>query len=78
MEAPGFKPHNRTGLRVDLDSASQVDVRLDLAEKVDEVLVNRERAALGDGQYANGRSRGRKAMTPVALNGRSFTDLLAL
>src|SRR5258707_15156155 len=33
VEAQGFKPQNRAGLTVDLDSVLQVDLGLELAEK---------------------------------------------
>ncbi len=78
VEAAGFKPASRTTLNIDLDSALQVDMTLELAEKIEEVIVTEsplhvETAGTQVGEVVTGRS-----MTAVALNGRSFTDLLAL
>ena len=78
VEAQGFKLQNRTGLVIDIDSVLQVDMTLELAERTEEVTVLEstvqvETASTQMGQVVSG-----KAMTAVALNGRSFTDLLAL
>jgi hypothetical protein len=78
VEASGFKPRKQTGLAIDLDSAIHVDVTLEVAEKIDTVTVadteiHVEAASTQLGEAITGR-----AMTAVALNGRSFTDLLAL
>ena len=78
MEAQSFKPQNRTGLIIDIDSVLKVDATLELAERVEEVTISEtqmlvETASTQMGEVVTGRS-----MTAVALNGRSFTDLLAL
>lgn len=78
VEATGFKSQRRTTLNVDLDSVLEVDLKLELAEKVEEVNVTEspthvETASTQVGEVISG-----KSMTAVALNGRSFTDLLAL
>src|SRR5712692_6541283 len=78
FEAPGFKPQNKTGLAVDIDSALTEDATLELAQRAEEVtvaenVVQVETTSTQVGQVVTGR-----AMTAVALNGRSFTDLLAL
>ncbi len=80
LEAPGFKPQKRTGLIVDLNSALRVDLTLEVAGRQDVVTVTEvnnnvavEAASTQLGEVVTGRS-----MTAVALNGRSFTDLLAL
>ena len=78
IEADGFKPQTRAGLVIDLDTVLTIDVGLELAEKVDEVTVSEteirvETASTQMGEVVTG-----TAMTAVALNGRSFTDLLAL
>jgi hypothetical protein len=79
-EQSGFKPQNRTDLAVDLDSALQIDLTLELAQRVDEITVTDataqvqvDTASTQIGEVVTG-----KEMTGVALNGRSFTDLLAL
>ena len=79
-EARGFRPQTRAGLAVDLDRTLQVDVTLELAERTDAVTVTEdvkeikvETASSQVGEVVTA-----KAMTAVALNGRSFTDLMAL
>jgi len=76
-EAQGFRPQRRS-LTIDVDSVVKVDLSLSLAERIDEVTVSEsevrvEAASTQLGEVVSGRS-----MTAVALNGRSFTDLLAL
>ncbi len=78
FEAPGFKPKDKAGLTIDIDSALTEDATLELAQRADEVTVAEnavtlETAGTQVGEVVNGTQ-----MTSVALNGRSFTDLLAL
>ncbi|MBZ5580475.1 MAG: TonB-dependent receptor [Acidobacteriia bacterium] len=78
VETAGFNPQKRAGLVIDADSALQVDLTLTMIEKIEEVTVlanevHVETASTQVGEVVTG-----KAMTAVALNGRSFTDLLAL
>src|SRR6266478_1413301 len=77
-EAQGFKTVKRNDLVVDLDSALQIDLAMEMIEKSEEITVFEsgvqvETASTQMGEVVTGR-----AMTAVALNGRSFTDLLAL
>jgi hypothetical protein len=77
-EARGFKPQRRTGLAIDVDGVVKVDFSLPLAERIEEITVSEsevrvEAVSTQLGEVVSGRS-----MTSVALNGRSFTDLLAL
>ena len=78
VEAQGFKPQNRTGLRIDLDSVLQVEVGLELADRIEEVTVTENPLRVETASTQVGEVVSAKAMTAVALNGRSFTDLLAL
>jgi hypothetical protein len=78
FEASGFKPRDKTGLIIDIDSALTEDVTLELAQKEEEVTVVEnavqvETSSTQVGEVVNG-----SQMTAVALNGRSYTDLLAL
>jgi hypothetical protein len=80
VEAPGFKPQNKAGLVMDLDTTLHVDVTLELAEKLETITIDDsaprvsvETASTQLGEVVSG-----KSMTAVTLNGRSFTDLLAL
>jgi hypothetical protein len=79
-EADGFRPQDRKGLVIDADSALQIDLALTMAEKEQEVNVAEsadevqlETVSTQMGDVVTGGK-----MTAVALNGRSYTDLLAL
>ena len=76
----GFKDQHKKGITVDLDSALQIDLALELAQNQQELTVAEtaadvtvETASTQMGDVVAGNT-----MTEVALNGRSFTDLLAL
>ena len=78
VEAPGFKAQTRTGLIIDLDAALKIDVTLEVAQKVEEVTVIGTDVQVETDSTQVGEVVTGTAMTSVALNGRSFTDLLAL
>ena len=78
VEVTGFKPQSRTGLVIDLDSALHVDLTLEVAEKVETVTVTENEVHVDAASTQLGEVITGKSMTAVALNGRSFTDLLAL
>jgi hypothetical protein len=73
----GFRPLKRTGIVINSDSALKEDATLELAQQTQEVTVTQSvmqvTASTQMGDVVAG-----KTMTEVALNGRSFTDLLAL
>src|SRR5262249_54153715 len=82
FQASGFRSEKRTGLVIDTNAAVQQNVTLQLAarseavtvtETAEDAQVHVETASTQLGDVVSG-----KAMTEVALNGRSFTDLLAL
>ena len=82
VEAAGFKPQKKSGLVVDVDSALDVATKLEVREVTSEVSVS---AAVEDLQVEVetistqlGDVVSATQMTTVALNGRSFTDLMAL
>src|SRR5579875_283686 len=77
-EVTGFRPSKRTGVVVDADSELTEDFQLQPAEQVQSVDVQSyveqvETASTQVGEVVTGTQ-----MTAVALNGRSYTDLLAL
>src|ERR1019366_1955373 len=79
-EAEGFHEQERKGLTIDANSALQADLTMTMAEKQEEVTVSDsagqvqvETVSTQMGDVVTG-----SKMTAVALNGRSFTDLLAL
>jgi hypothetical protein len=76
----GFRPEKRTGLTIDANSALQIDLTLQLAAQREEVTVSGtgedvhvETASTQGGEVVTA-----KEMTTVNLNGRSYTDLMAL
>lgn len=80
VAADAFRPYRRTGLVVDVNSALVVDVALQVAERNESVTVTEaedtvqvEKADTEMGQTIN-----EKRITEVPLNGRSYTDLLAI
>jgi hypothetical protein len=75
---PGFKPYRRTEIILDTDSALRVDAVLFPGERSDSVTVtdNAVHAEIVSSQM--GEVISAKEMTDVPLDGRSYTDLLAL
>src|ERR1700730_9256410 len=78
FEAQGFKPQNKTGLAIDIDSALIEDASLELAQKVEEITV-----AENVVQVETTSTQVREVvmcpqLTSVAFIGISFTHLLAL
>jgi len=74
----GFKPSKRSGIVLDVNSALVIDLVLEIGAKTEMVEVNEasthvETASTQLGELITG-----VQMTSVPLNGRSYTDLLAL
>ncbi|MEP6962669.1 MAG: carboxypeptidase regulatory-like domain-containing protein, partial [Acidobacteriota bacterium] len=78
VEAQGFRTQNRTGLVIDLDTVLRVDLDLELAVRVDSITVTETEIRVETDSTQMGEVVTGASMTSVALNGRSFTDLLAL
>jgi len=80
ISAEGFLPYRKTGLAIDVTSALQVDVTLQLAAQSTTVSVTEEAAQVqvekSDTQL--GQTITSQKITEVPLNGRSYTDLLAV
>lgn len=79
-ESPGFRTEKRIGLVIDANSAIQLDLTLELSQRTEEVTVSAasEQVHVETVSTQMGDVVTSKQMTTVALNGRSFTDLLAL
>jgi hypothetical protein len=77
-EAAGFKPQTRNDIAVDLDALVHIDLTLELAAKATEVDVTESTVQIETESTQVGEVVASKEMTAVALNGRSYTDLLAL
>src|SRR5262249_30638359 len=78
VDMAGFKPLKRTGLVIDADSAIKVDATLEMGEHTDEVTVSENAVQVDTVSTQVGQVITTRSITGVALNGRSFTDLLAL
>src|SRR5580658_1753109 len=77
-DASGFKPLRRTGVVIDVDSKVVVDASLAIGERTDAVTVSESAVHVDTADTQKGEVITGKQMTAVPLNGRSFTDLLAL
>ncbi|HKM84680.1 MAG TPA: TonB-dependent receptor [Terriglobales bacterium] len=78
VKKTGFRLYQRTGITVDTNRALTVDAILDVGETFDVVTVEDSavHAETSDTQMGEAISGGKMAAVP--LNGRSYTDLLAL
>ena len=79
ISAAGFRTQRKTDLAVDTDSALRVDARLEIGDRSDAVTVMSEGGVQVDtaethlGEVVSGTQ-----LAALPLNGRSFTDLLAI
>jgi hypothetical protein len=80
FQSPGFRPIKRGGIVINADSALKEDARLDMAQQSQEVDVtdNLNQTQVETESTQVGEVVTAASMTVVALNGRSFTDLMAL
>jgi len=74
----GFKPYKRTGLVIDVNAALREDISLTMGEQSEEVVVSDTAVHVETESSQMGDVVTGTQITAVALNGRSFTDLLAL
>jgi hypothetical protein len=82
VDAPGFRSQKRTNLTVDADASLRADFALEIGQKSDEVTVSAttelvntqvESVATHLGEVVSNRE-----IEAIPLNGRSYTDLLAI
>lgn len=82
IEASGFKPQKKTNVTVDADAAIRLDVTLELGQKSDTVTVVETEAAIETQVESVSTHLGEvvpaSQMEALPLNGRSYTDLLAI
>jgi Carboxypeptidase regulatory-like domain len=76
--ATGFKPYQYSGVTIDTNSAVVVDAVLQVGERSDVVTVTDTEAHVDTASTQMGEVITGREMTSVPLNGRSYTDLLAL
>ncbi|MBZ5593114.1 MAG: TonB-dependent receptor [Acidobacteriia bacterium] len=78
VKASGFRDFKQTGLILDVNTALTVDIPLQLGEASQEVTVNAAAVEVETTNTQMGEVINDTKMTTVPLNGRSYTDLLAL
>jgi hypothetical protein len=79
VEASGFTPQRKTNLTVDAASAVRADISLTVGSQSDTVTVSSETGVQVETTATNlGEVVSGGQMTALPLNGRSYTDLLAL
>jgi hypothetical protein len=78
VNAPGFKPLRRTGVAIAVDSKVEVDASLIVGERTDTVTVSEAAAHVETVDTQTGQVITAQQITAVPLDGRSYTDLLAL
>jgi hypothetical protein len=74
----GFKPYKRTGLVIDVNTELRIDQELAVGEQSQEIVVSGTAVQVETQSTQVGEVVTGTEITAVALNGRSFTDLLAL
>ena len=74
----GFKPYKRTGVAVDADSRLQVDATLEVGGQSETVTVSENAVRVETASTQLGEVVSALNMTTLSLNGRSYTDLLAI
>jgi hypothetical protein len=78
VETTGFEPYRRTGVVIDANGALTIDVVLHLGARTEVVTVAEDQLHVDTTSTQMGELISGTQMTAVPLNGRSFTDLLAL
>ena len=74
----GFKPYKRTGLVVDVNSQLRADIVLSMGGQSEEVVVSDTAVHVETESSQMGQVVTGTEIVSVALNGRSFTDLMSL
>lgn len=78
VEHPGFKPYLQTGLEVTANAALRVDIKLMLGPRNETVTVTESPTQVETANTQIGELITGTKMTGIPVNGRSYTDLLAL
>ena len=78
VKTSGFRDFKQTGLILDVNTALTVDIPLELGPASQEVTVNAAAVQVETTNTQMGEVISDSKMTTVPLNGRSYTDLLAL
>ena len=77
-EAPGFKEQKQEGIKIDVNTSLTIDFTLHVPEAAQTVTVSAGAVRVEATDTQLGQTIGSKQMTDIPLNGRSYTDLLAV
>ncbi|MDR3718283.1 MAG: carboxypeptidase regulatory-like domain-containing protein [Bryobacteraceae bacterium] len=78
IDQPGFKPYRQRNLEVAANTASRADVVLVLGPRSEAITIEESPVAVDTANTQMGELIGGTKLESVPLNGRSYTDLLAL
>ncbi|MBI4905226.1 MAG: TonB-dependent receptor, partial [Acidobacteria bacterium] len=78
VEHPGFRPYSQTGLEVTSDGALRIDILLMIGPLTETVTVTESPSRVETANTHLGDLINASKMTSLPVNGRSYTDLLAL
>ncbi len=78
IEKAGYKSYERTGIIIDANSSLIVDAVLEIGKEAQSVTVNASAVQVETSDTQMGEVISGEKMAAVPLNGRSYTDLLAL
>jgi len=78
IHQPGFRPFLQNGVRVDTNSAIQIDIQLQLGQTIDTITVSSNPLQVETQSTQMGDVIEGETIAAVPLNGRSYIDLLAL
>lgn len=78
IQSIGFKSYHQTGITIDVNAALRINPRLQVGAIHEEVTVSSDAARVETTNTQMGEVIGSAKMESLPLNGRSYTDLLAL
>lgn len=80
IASPGFQQYHRSGIVIDINSSLQIDVTLHVSDHAEtvEVTSDSDEAHVETSDTSLGQVISSEKVTEVPLNGRSYTDLLAV
>lgn len=78
IDQPGFQPYRQSGIVARTDNVLHLDIKLELRPKTETVTVEDDPVQVETSSTQMGEVISDRQMTAVPLNGRSYTDLLAL
>jgi hypothetical protein len=78
IAAPGFKPYLQTGLELAASEALKVDIAMELKSEATTVEVSADSVQIDTSTSQMGETIAATKLSSIPLNGRSFTDLLAI